>query len=240
MGSQAPWAFLVAGVAILATGNTMSEFSQTIPSAGSFVTFIGRGYGARAPRTGSALAGLSYYMLMICYPVAGDVACNPFDIAEAVGQIEAAAGVLLGDAGHLLAIGGDHTIAYPLLRVTRRKFGPVALVHFDAHLDTWDTYFGAPITHGTRGRGRGRPGLRPCRDDHRRRRARRLRAAGPHAARPLTPRSVRYLYAARGSGAGSGSRRRPGIVAAASVSRMDSEHATAHRQTAAATRNATR
>jgi len=38
--------------------------------------------------------------------------------------------------GHLLAIGGDHTIAYPLLRVTRRRFGPVALVHFDAHLDT--------------------------------------------------------------------------------------------------------
>ena len=45
MGSMAPWAFLIAGVAILATGNTMSEFSQTIPSAGSFVTFIGRGMG---------------------------------------------------------------------------------------------------------------------------------------------------------------------------------------------------
>jgi len=69
MGSQAPWAFLIAGIAILATGNTMSEFSQTIPSAGSFVTFIGRGIGARAPRTGRILAGLSYYMLMICYPV---------------------------------------------------------------------------------------------------------------------------------------------------------------------------
>ena len=69
MGSQAPWAFLVAGVAILATGNTMSEFSQTIPSAGSFVTFIGRGFGSRAPKTGSALAGLAYYLLMICYPV---------------------------------------------------------------------------------------------------------------------------------------------------------------------------
>jgi len=49
---------------------------------------------------------------------------------------------LLGQG--LLAIGGDHTIAYPLLRVTRRRFGPVALVHFDAHLDTWQTYFGAP------------------------------------------------------------------------------------------------
>jgi agmatinase len=80
---------------------------------------------------------------------AGDIACNPFSIAEAVTQIEAAAAALLADSGHLLAIGGDHTIALPLLRVTRARFGPVALVHFDAHLDTWDTYFGAPVTHGT-------------------------------------------------------------------------------------------
>src|SRR5215831_9522221 len=67
MGAQAPWAFLIAGIAILATGNTMSEFSWSIPSAGSFVTFIGRGVGARAPRTGSVLAGVSYYLLMLCY-----------------------------------------------------------------------------------------------------------------------------------------------------------------------------
>ena len=80
---------------------------------------------------------------------AGDIACNPFDITEAVGQIEAAAAELLSEAGHLLALGGDHTIAYPLLRATKQRFGPVALVHFDAHLDTWDTYFGAPYTHGT-------------------------------------------------------------------------------------------
>jgi guanidinobutyrase / D-arginase len=80
---------------------------------------------------------------------AGDIACNPFDIKEAVDQIEAAAAALLGEAGRLLAIGGDHTVAYPLLRVARQRFGPVALVHFDAHLDTWQTYFGAPLTHGT-------------------------------------------------------------------------------------------
>jgi agmatinase len=80
---------------------------------------------------------------------AGDIACNPFNIAEAVTQIEAAAAELLAGAGHLLAIGGDHTIAYPLLRATRERFGPPALVHFDAHLDTWQTYFGAPLTHGT-------------------------------------------------------------------------------------------
>jgi agmatinase len=80
---------------------------------------------------------------------AGDIACNPFDIKEAVDQVEAGAAALLTEAAHLLAIGGDHTIAYPLLRATNQRFGPVALVHFDAHLDTWQTYFGAPLTHGT-------------------------------------------------------------------------------------------
>ena len=80
---------------------------------------------------------------------AGDIACNPFDIAEAISTIERGANELLGSAGKLVAIGGDHTIALPLLRATRQKFGQVALVHFDAHLDTWDTYFGAPYTHGT-------------------------------------------------------------------------------------------
>ena len=64
-------------------------------------------------------------------------------------QIQAGAAELLDQAGRLLAIGGDHTIAFPLLRVVRQRFGPVALVHFDAHLDTWQTYFGAPVTHGT-------------------------------------------------------------------------------------------
>ena len=37
----------------------------------------------------------------------------------------------------------------PLLRSLARRHGPIAVVHFDAHLDTWDTYFGAPVTHGT-------------------------------------------------------------------------------------------
>jgi agmatinase len=80
---------------------------------------------------------------------AGDIAVNPFDIDEAVKDIETAARELCADGARLLAIGGDHTIALPLLRVVAEKHGPVAVVHFDAHLDTWDTYFGAPITHGT-------------------------------------------------------------------------------------------
>ena len=80
---------------------------------------------------------------------AGDVGVNPFDIAEAIGQVEAAARDLAGTSRSLLTIGGDHTIALPLLRVQHERHGPVAVLHFDAHLDTWDTYFGAPYTHGT-------------------------------------------------------------------------------------------
>ena len=80
---------------------------------------------------------------------AGDIAVNPFDIDEAVRQIDLAARDLASTGARLLTIGGDHTIALPLLRVMHEAHGPVAVVHFDAHLDTWDTYFGAPITHGT-------------------------------------------------------------------------------------------
>ncbi len=49
----------------------------------------------------------------------------------------------------IIAVGGDHTIALPMLRAVNKVHGPVALLHFDAHLDTWDTYFDEPITHGT-------------------------------------------------------------------------------------------
>ncbi len=79
----------------------------------------------------------------------GDIAVNPFNINEAVDTIEAAADDLLGTGARLMTLGGDHTIALPLLRSVARKHGPVALLHFDAHLDTWDTYFGAEYTHGT-------------------------------------------------------------------------------------------
>jgi agmatinase len=80
---------------------------------------------------------------------AGDAAVNPFDLHEAVTSVERAANDTLGRADRLITVGGDHTIALPLLRAMAARHGPVALVHFDAHLDTWDTYFGAPYTHGT-------------------------------------------------------------------------------------------
>jgi len=80
---------------------------------------------------------------------AGDIACNPFDIGGAITQIHESARQLTQDGTRLLTIGGDHTIALPLLRAMHERHGPVAVLHFDAHLDTWDTYFGEPYTHGT-------------------------------------------------------------------------------------------
>ena len=80
---------------------------------------------------------------------AGDLVANPFDIATAVAEIQAGALELRSRADRLVVIGGDHTVALPLLRAVHAEHGPVAVLHFDAHLDTWDTYFGAPTTHGT-------------------------------------------------------------------------------------------
>jgi agmatinase len=80
---------------------------------------------------------------------AGDITANPFDIQAAITAVETGADAVLESAGKLLTLGGDHTLALPLLRAVARRHGPVAVLHFDAHLDTWDTYFGEPYTHGT-------------------------------------------------------------------------------------------
>jgi agmatinase len=53
------------------------------------------------------------------------------------------------DFRHLVALGGDHTITLPLLRALNRSIGPVGLIHFDAHLDTWPDSFGQVFGHGS-------------------------------------------------------------------------------------------
>ena len=80
---------------------------------------------------------------------AGDLTVNPFSIDEAISAIERGARALAERARAVLTLGGDHTVALPMLRAVAASYGPVAVVHFDAHLDTWDTYFGAAYTHGT-------------------------------------------------------------------------------------------
>ena len=80
---------------------------------------------------------------------AGDVAASPFSIDSALASIEQEVARLTVDGRRIVVLGGDHTVALPVLRALAAQHGPLALVHFDAHLDTWDTYFDAPYTHGT-------------------------------------------------------------------------------------------
>jgi agmatinase len=80
---------------------------------------------------------------------AGDLPCNPFDIELALAEISAGLAALMSTGARVVVLGGDHSVALPALRATAASNGPVALVHFDAHLDTWDSYFGARFTHGS-------------------------------------------------------------------------------------------
>ncbi|MCW5730914.1 MAG: agmatinase [Alphaproteobacteria bacterium] len=74
------------------------------------------------------------------------------NFAVALGDIEASFRLIEEQAGrfaHLVTLGGDHAISLPLLRALRRRHGPVGLVHFDAHVDTWPDSFGQPHGHGS-------------------------------------------------------------------------------------------
>ena len=79
----------------------------------------------------------------------GDVAINPYNLKASIDIIEQHYKELLRDPITPMSLGGDHTIALPILRAVAEKHGPVALVHVDAHADVNDTMFGEEITHGT-------------------------------------------------------------------------------------------
>ena len=79
----------------------------------------------------------------------GDVATNAFNLADSIERIEAHYDGLLTNDVIPISIGGDHTIALPILRAIAKKHGPVGMVHVDAHTDINDTMFGEKIAHGT-------------------------------------------------------------------------------------------
>jgi agmatinase len=126
-----------------------------VPFDGGTTYRPGARFGPAAIRAGSRLMR-AYHPGLAVHPLgaqqvadAGDIACTPFDIAAAIEQVQTGAAAVFEHADQLVALGGDHTIALPLLRATHARHGPLALIHFDAHLDTWDSYFGAAYTHGT-------------------------------------------------------------------------------------------
>ena len=92
----------------------------------------------------------------------GDVPINTYALDKSLAIIEAFYDGVLAAGCRPLTIGGDHTIALPILRALARKHGPVALVHVDAHADVNDEMFGEPIAHGTPFRRAVEEGLLQC------------------------------------------------------------------------------
>ena len=79
----------------------------------------------------------------------GDVAINTFDLKDSVRRIADFYHDLLQHAVVPLTLGGDHTLTYPILQAVARRYGPVALLHIDAHADINAQMFGEDIAHGT-------------------------------------------------------------------------------------------
>ena len=79
----------------------------------------------------------------------GDVPINTYSLEKSVGIITDFYREVLGHGCVPLTLGGDHTIALPILRAVAERHGPVALIHVDAHADVNDEMFGERIAHGT-------------------------------------------------------------------------------------------
>ena len=80
---------------------------------------------------------------------AGDMRLpNASPLAEVRVHIEQQAAALMAQH-HCVFLGGDHSVTLPLLRAAKKRYGQLALVHFDAHCDTWTDHFGEPSGHGT-------------------------------------------------------------------------------------------
>ncbi|XP_053706555.1 agmatinase, mitochondrial [Synchiropus splendidus] len=115
----------------------------------------GTRFGPRQIRTESSLLraynsgtrAAPYESLMVAD--IGDVNVNLYDLKDTCKRIREAYRTILATGCIPLTMGGDHTIAYPILQAVAERHGPVGLVHVDAHSDTGDVALGEKITHGS-------------------------------------------------------------------------------------------
>ena len=92
----------------------------------------------------------------------GDVATNAYNIFDSIERIAVAYDKIIANGCRPISIGGDHTIALPILRALHKKYGPIGVVHVDAHADVNDTMGGEKIAHGTPFRRAVEEGLLDC------------------------------------------------------------------------------
>lgn len=116
---------------------------------------VGARFGPQAIRQASALL-FPYSPVHRVYPFEttkaidiGDLPVIPHNIHRSYQLIEEAVTGLLDKGIVPIGLGGDHSVTLGSLRAMKKKFGPVALIHFDSHTDTWDTYYEEKYWHGS-------------------------------------------------------------------------------------------
>jgi agmatinase len=116
---------------------------------------VGARFGPRAIREASSLLrpynrilGIDPYEVLRIDD-AGDLTVSPYDPMAALETISAYYRPIFAAGQTPLTFGGDHSITLPILRAAAAKHGPVAMMQFDSHLDTWGAYFGMEYTHGS-------------------------------------------------------------------------------------------
>jgi guanidinopropionase len=127
-----------------------------IPWDGGTTNRAGARHGPRQLRDQSSLMrkynpalGISPYQLANCADL-GDAPCNPIQIEQSLQTIQQLVAQMVGKNIIPLGAGGDHLASLPVLRALHQQHGTMGMVHFDAHTDTWDRYFGGCLyTHGT-------------------------------------------------------------------------------------------
>ena len=134
----------------------------------------------------------------------GDVDVVPISIERTHAAIEAKIDTVIAAGARPLCVGGDHSVTLPIIRSLARRHGPLAVVHFDAHPDTWDQYFGeqALPRHAVPAGDRGRRDRSQAHDPGRHPRAA-LRLRGLRLPRRARARGAAHR-ADQGAGAGVG------------------------------------
>jgi guanidinopropionase len=93
-------------------------------------------------------SGLKPFSICNCADL-GDTPVNPVDLMDSLHRIHAFYDKVCAAGITPLSVGGDHLVSLPIMRALAKN-GPIGMVHFDAHTDTWDGYFGGfKYTHGT-------------------------------------------------------------------------------------------
>ena len=126
-----------------------------VPWDGGTTNRAGARHGPREIRNMSTMMRRTHHASGICpyencqIADLGDVSVNPVDVMDTIGRIEAHFAAIHAAGAVPLSAGGDHLITLPIMRAIA-KHRPVGMIHFDAHSDTWDEYFGgSKYTHGT-------------------------------------------------------------------------------------------